>query len=330
MLRFASSDPSSKATNPLSAKGIEIVSNAPELCYLTQIVIRLFENTSKEVDDPKRFRIEIFFSPGATATPSHMSELERDSDASRFDTEPLQLISKPYLTCKELEEYFQEAISEGKPGDDDDDNATLSVVEQSVIDQQNYPSKEGKERKDEEETLNLPTNEVLQGENENYPSDAKEPSTCSTDDKGAGRIKFVTISEEKNTHISFNDDSAHSGLSDENPKNIDDDDVKSDNQNQAETSFENNATLEENKEDNNEGTRSLIIDKGDENDSDEVSVDQDEDENERIKEMAKVLGRQYFWTSVAAISFVLGIGCLILSREIVKSDTKTRRWSSRR
>jgi inositol hexakisphosphate/diphosphoinositol-pentakisphosphate kinase len=50
---------------PLSKKGRDIVSAASELCYLTQIVIRLFENIEKDVSDPKRFRIEIFFSPGA-------------------------------------------------------------------------------------------------------------------------------------------------------------------------------------------------------------------------------------------------------------------------
>jgi len=318
VLRFASSDPSSKATNPLSLKGIEIVSNAPELCYLTQIVIRLFENTSKDENDPKRFRIEIFFSPGATATPLHMSELERDSDASRFDTEPLKLISKPYLTCKELEEYFQEAINEGKPGDEEDDNATLSLVEQSVIDQQNYSSNEGKERKGE--TLTLPTKEILDGVNPT--TSTKETST---EDKGAERIKFVTISEEKNTHISFNDDSAHSGLSDENPRDIEgteNDRQDTENAPKAEAASENILSLEAKKEETNR-----IHTSDDINDSDED--DQDENENEKVKEMAIVLGRQYFWTSVAAVSFVLGIGCLILSREIVKSDTKTRRWSSR-
>lgn len=242
-----------------------------------------------------------------------MSELERDRDTSRFDTEPLQLISKPYLTCKELEEYWQEAINEGKPVDDDDDNATLSVVEQSVIDQQNYSSKEGKERKDEAQ--NLPTNDVLQTVNPVTITN----EAVNTEDKGVARIKFVTISEENNTHISFNDDSAHSVLSDENPKNIGD--IKNDND-QVQISSEHNASPKKNEEDDD----SLIDTSGvTDNDSDEI----DQDEDARIKKMTKVLARQYFWTSAAAVSFVLGIGCLILSREIIKSDTKTRRWSRR-
>ena len=128
VLRFASTDSSSKAKNPLSQEGVEIISNASELCYLTQIVIRLFENASKKYDDPKRFRVEIFFSPGATATPLHVGQLLRDADESRFETEPLQLISKPYLTSEELEEYFKEAIEEGKIDEDDDCNATSLAI----------------------------------------------------------------------------------------------------------------------------------------------------------------------------------------------------------
>ena len=59
VLRFPSIVPS-----PLSLKGQEILANASELCYLTQVVIRLFEDTQKPSDDPKRFRVEILFSPG--------------------------------------------------------------------------------------------------------------------------------------------------------------------------------------------------------------------------------------------------------------------------
>lgn len=59
VLRFPAIVPS-----PLSVKGQGIIANASELCYLTQIVIRLFEDNHKPSDDPKRFRVEILFSPG--------------------------------------------------------------------------------------------------------------------------------------------------------------------------------------------------------------------------------------------------------------------------
>ena len=94
VLRFPSIAPS-----PLSLKGQGIVASASELCYLTQVVIRLFEDNQKPADSAKRFRVEILFSPGATATPLHMAELNREQDASRFDTEKLQKISIEGLTC---------------------------------------------------------------------------------------------------------------------------------------------------------------------------------------------------------------------------------------
>lgn len=59
--------------------------------------------------------------PGATATPLHMAELDRDKDDSRFDTEKLQVISIDGLTCEQVEVYFAEAIKEGETEDDDGD-----------------------------------------------------------------------------------------------------------------------------------------------------------------------------------------------------------------
>ena len=123
VLRFSSSNKS-----PLSREGKIIISSTPELCYLTQIIIRLFENTEKSEDDPKRYRIEILFSPGASATPLHMSTMNRNSDSSRNDTEPLQLVSKKNLTCAEVEEYFNESMKEGN-NDDDDNGSNISTVD---------------------------------------------------------------------------------------------------------------------------------------------------------------------------------------------------------
>ena len=64
----------------------------------TQIVIRLFEEPKREVNDPRRFRVEIKFSPGAAAKPTHRAKKDRDADSSRFDTKPLKLISKENVT----------------------------------------------------------------------------------------------------------------------------------------------------------------------------------------------------------------------------------------
>ena len=75
VLRFTENDKSQGESNlesPLDANARKMIKATPELCYLTQIVLRLFEDPLKDLDDPKRFRVEIGFSPGATSTPLHM------------------------------------------------------------------------------------------------------------------------------------------------------------------------------------------------------------------------------------------------------------------
>ena len=97
----------------LSKGGLELINNTRELCYLTQIVIRLFEDTSRPMENPKRFRVEILFSPGATATPLHIDESNRNTDSTRFDTAPLNVVSRDGLTCEDIEAFFGSAIFEG-------------------------------------------------------------------------------------------------------------------------------------------------------------------------------------------------------------------------
>jgi inositol hexakisphosphate/diphosphoinositol-pentakisphosphate kinase len=127
VMRFADSD----GCRPLmSSDGLEFINNTRELCYLTQIVIRLFEDTGRPMVDPRRFRVEILFSPGATATPLHIHEANRGSDTARLDTAPLHMIGRDGLTCKEVEDFFGSAILEGaKPEDDDIDVASTTTAE---------------------------------------------------------------------------------------------------------------------------------------------------------------------------------------------------------
>jgi len=162
MLRFPSIVPS-----PLSLNGQEILANASELCYLTQVAFRLFEDTQKPSDDPRRFRVEILFSPGATATPLHMAELFREKDATRFDTEKLQKISIDGLTCAQVEEYFTEAIREGKTNDEDED-----VVEKT-------PSV--KKKKDKGKKDKIPKEELTE-----VPSITKQATTKADNIDGKG------------------------------------------------------------------------------------------------------------------------------------------------
>jgi len=58
-----------------------------------------------------------------------MAELYREDDATRFDTEALQKISIDLLTCAQVEEYFAEAIEEGKTDDEEDDEVEKTPKE---------------------------------------------------------------------------------------------------------------------------------------------------------------------------------------------------------
>ena len=104
--------------SPLSEDGKEFISTTPELCYLTQIVFRLFEDPRRDMDDPKRFRVEVHFSAGATATPNHTAELYREKDSSRFDTDLLTTVGRDTLTCHEMEDYLTNIIEAGQCEED--------------------------------------------------------------------------------------------------------------------------------------------------------------------------------------------------------------------
>lgn len=131
VLRFASSDTSTNGCESfvLSESGMQLLNDTREICYLTQIVIRLFEDTGRSMDDPRRFRVEILFSAGATATPLHMAESTREADTSRLDTEVLQPIGRDNLTCMEVEDFFASIISERGSGDDNFDVASVATAE---------------------------------------------------------------------------------------------------------------------------------------------------------------------------------------------------------
>lgn len=261
VLRFPSKAPGAKKS-PLSKRGVEIISAAPELCYLTQVVIRLFEDTSKDVSDPKRFRIEILFSPGATATPLHMSE-----DSSRFDTEPLQRLSSDYLTCQEVEDYFSESIREGTPAYDDDEGISVS---QSKIE----------ETQAQDKAVALEEN-VLQTD--------EEPSEV-----GTGEEEKVLAQPEKSVKW-----------------------------NEKELTVCKSESIEDEKKEDVTGEEETV---------EVVEVEEDATENEiveksRIDAMAKILTKQLFWTSLATLSFVFGIGFIVISREVVAKDFKaSKRW----
>ena len=287
ILRFPSSQDESHKSRILSKRGIDIIAAAPELCYLTQVIIRLFENTKKDPDDPKRFRIEILFSPGATATPMHMSELDRDLDNSRIDTEELLVISKENLTCKEVEDYFSQSIKEGESNDDEDIISIVSTVDENK------------------------QNELLPvgNGNDSTPHTRLDEVKENPEEENTEEENTVSNEEENILDVADNNKDEHVDIS-EGPSEAKDDD----------TMVHGSSTVKV----SSRARGSFDIDNVEAN---EDIYDYDDDED-RVEKMAKVLARQYFWTSVAAVSFVLGIGCIFLSKSI-QEDFKTRRWSRR-
>jgi inositol hexakisphosphate/diphosphoinositol-pentakisphosphate kinase len=130
VLRFALNGNSSfgnECTSPvLSHYGMNLLNQSKEVCYLTQIVIRLFEDTGRRFNDPRRFRVEILFSAGATATPIHQARSTKETDLTRLDTEPLQAVGRDGLTCAEIEEFFDTIITERGKSDGHHDVDAIS------------------------------------------------------------------------------------------------------------------------------------------------------------------------------------------------------------
>lgn len=275
VLRFPSKAPGAKKS-PLSRRGVNIISSAPELCYLTQVIIRLFENKAKDTNDPKRFRIEILFSPGASATPLHVSEMKRDADASRFDTEPLQLISSDYLTCQEVEDYFSQSIKEGKPREDETD-VVSAIPTQTQSDVKIRQESKGNPKENNTEASGDSIQNQTESPQEN--GDVKE------------HTKTVTIAENRN--VEFEPESFPPSV------NV-----------PCETITCENPSVVKEGDSEKEGASKSI-------------------EMWKLNTMTKILSKQFFWTSIATVSFVFGIGFIILSREVVEKDVKMKRWARR-
>jgi hypothetical protein len=175
----------------LSEHGISIINATPELCYLTQIVIRVFEDNRRDMKDPRRFRIEILFSPGATSTPLQLHELTRDEDTSRFDTAPLQMIGREGLTCQEMEDFFEQAIMAGRSEDEDSyEMASTSTAAEGM--KKSKPKKADKKKK--VEIADPPSSEAT-SKYANGASAVKETSPSSAPAPQATTVAKATLTE---------------------------------------------------------------------------------------------------------------------------------------
>ena len=282
VLRFTYNDPRS-TSSILSNRGRQIVDKNPELCYLTQIIFRLFEYPKKDIDDPKRFRIEVLFSPGATATPLHMAEMDRERDNTRFETDALELISKDSLTCKDVEDYFSECIDQGKT-DEDDDDSIISNVATKMEDVKKMKDKQKKENMDTERNLASTTSEDPRAEKDIGSASAISSNLAKPSTKEIPRAIKMQEGGVKEGEISTDIDTV---------KGLD--------------------------------TRVEPI----EMEAGKAIHREANNEEEKIERVARRIEKKYFWASVAAVSFVTGVGLLFLSSSVGPGRTQ-RRWTSRR
>ena len=217
-----------------------------------------------------------------------MSELKRDEDTSRFDTEPLQRVSSDYLTCQEVEDYFSESIKEGQTIEEEEDDS-LSVAVNGV------------DSKKVEEVKDVPTETAAEDVEEaaNDPEQVDEAPVTETNKRS------VIIAEEKNLEI---EPEARCEPIKEEESQIDE---IADMAELSVPSMTTEVQEDDGSEEGKEEEESKLIEKG------------------SVNAMAKILSKQFFWTSIATISFVFGIGLLVVSREVVEKDFKTRRWSRR-
>eukprot|EP00252_Welwitschia_mirabilis_P009361 TRINITY_DN2191_c1_g1_i1.p1 TRINITY_DN2191_c1_g1~~TRINITY_DN2191_c1_g1_i1.p1 ORF type:complete len:425 (+),score=95.10 TRINITY_DN2191_c1_g1_i1:51-1277(+) len=77
-----------------------------ELDYMAYIVLRMFENTAVNLEDPRRFRIELTYSRGAGLSPLEASPRHRDHTLPIMGPERLQEAGS-YLTLERLEKMIR-------------------------------------------------------------------------------------------------------------------------------------------------------------------------------------------------------------------------------
>jgi len=292
----------------LSEHGVSVINATPELCYLTQIVIRVFEDNRRDMKDPRRFRIEILFSPGATSTPLHMHELQRDSDTTRFDTSPLQMIGREGLTCQEMEDFFEQAIMAGRTEDEDSyEMPSTSTAAEGV--KKNKKNKAGKKKK-KVEIADPPTSEDRVYSDEGTTSPLKEDIT--------GELEKMTP-KLSNVHKKTPPTAAAAGpnsaegallpLETEAPVPVLEVILPS-------------ASLVDVVPRTVYGGNS---NGGDHGDNKSIDTEPDKGPSE-----SGHYARKYFWSAVAVGSFAVGVSCLIAALRLTEDARKSRRWASGR
>ncbi|CAI5526014.1 unnamed protein product, partial [Closterium sp. Naga37s-1] len=79
VLRFCQLDDSLQGeASLLSPDAMTRLYETRELDYLTHVVLRMYENVEVDLNDPRRFRVEIMFSPGSAVSPLEVEPAKKD------------------------------------------------------------------------------------------------------------------------------------------------------------------------------------------------------------------------------------------------------------
>jgi Histidine phosphatase superfamily (branch 2) len=308
----------------LSERGMSIINGTPELCYLTQIVMRVFEDNRRSMDDPCRFRVEILFSPGATATPRVMNEKEREQDTSRLDTAPLQVIGRDGLTCQEVEDFFEQAIMAGRTDDDIpyDVTSTVAFPESPPQHQAAMPSKDIAAKADDAQEQQDASALATGAET------GSDKAVRNDSDKPPGKEEAST---EQDNHGGKNDDATSEA--DENASTLTMSNRASMGRallkERMELDTKSEASAAEAKE-ANDVSQTRLVDLG-KNDGEDSKNHEEKTEDSTSSNDELSTTRKYFWGTVAVASFGLGAACLVIALTFPRDRRGGyRRWSTTR
>mmetsp|Transcript_10862 Transcript_10862/g.17399 ORF Transcript_10862/g.17399 Transcript_10862/m.17399 type:complete len:253 (-) Transcript_10862:1088-1846(-) len=252
------------------------------------------------MDNPRRFRVEILFSAGATATPLHMSESTRESDTTRLDTDPLFSVGRDGLTCTEVEDFFDLIISEGGKSEEESADVASTSTADALLKPEKLPGAdpmkssesekgEGKESKKRGKRVAVPNKE---GDPESEGSASKEASSSQ---------KSHEVSSELSPPRQRNSKSIRSVGSED-------------------TLLTSNGIAVDKKQ-NGSG----ILSK-------DIALDGKSAEKSGSNDDAapRDISYKYFYLTVAMGSLLLGAGCLVMALSLTGGDRTRRRYNTRR
>lgn len=247
--------------------------------------------------------MEILFSPGATATPLHIDEANRDSDVTRLDTAPLDYIGRDGLTCREVEDIFGSAIMEGGKGELD----LVDVASASTVELRKRPEATGKSKQAKSDKNSTHKSQFVEGVKEDEELTAvnsKDALSTSllTDNEAIPEtqpapcppaIIACSIMPEPDQEL-ISDGESHVKLN----QTID------------------SVKVEEEKEE-----------KG----KDESTNEKQGDNKSRDLPTGKndPLSYKYYWTTVAMGTLLLGAGCIVMAMSLGGSRHARRRYTRR-